>query len=714
MNKVVSRIAKACIVFLLWMCCYGAYAQQNGVAPSLTPVKSADNGIRAEMQQLDRYKQNNKEAVQQLQAFTDNYSGHKTTTGIPDTTCTITIPVVIHVFHPAGSLGVPMSQINYAMNDLNVNFAGADADYTTVDPTFAAVKSYTKFRWKLAQTDPKGNPTTGVVYYQDKQSGFGNGTGYDKEIRTCAWDNKKYFNIYVMNDLYANNVTNNSGVAWYPNTTMSDSQVAREVYNYVYLGSGGSSYGYLEFNETFTHEAGHWLNLAHTFDGLSCSGPGDYVADTPPTDSIAAGCNGVRCGGPINGENYMDYNNTCLKNFTIGQNTRMEAAAASPSRFSIWQYDNLVATGVLSPTSTNPCVMANKFFAYSKTMLDEDVANNGTIEAPPVKIYACAGTQFVKLGMALTAGSDYTIINVPAGLTASIVTAPDGKSATLTFSGSAVAHDAINSVSNVVLTFTNPAVVGGAVSAITNYTTTFQIRFKDPWTYTCDSLNISATSLTTWTRFETAGPIPRYYGLWYDAGSYYLENYGRAIITAGSGSDNIIFLPAGTSIGPSGPWRAGGSQGVLYSSSYPALDGTTGYVGFRMQAGNDFYYGWMHISVSSTTGITLINYQYCNKPNTAITAGSLCSVPLGVAATQPETEALVYPNPTTGMLYITNLVKESEITILDITGRTIAKVTPGSTHADIDLSAYTRSNGTYIIRIVSGDKTTVSRVVLNR
>ncbi len=454
------------------------------------------------------------------------------------------------------------------------------------------------------------------------------------------------------------------------------------------------------------------MNLIHTFDGTSCGGPGDYVADTPPTDLVAAGCNAVQCTGLINGENYMDYNNKCLKNFTVDQNTRMEAASLHPGRSPIWQYDNLVATGVLSPTSTNACVTATKFFSYSKTTLDEHDNNDGSIETPPVTIYACAGTQFVKTSATLVAGSDYTVINVPAGLSASIVTSADGKSATLTMTGNATSHMGSNSISNMVLTFTDAAIVGGGASSITNYTKTFSINFKDPWTYTCESPNITTTSASVWNKIETKGPIPRFYGLWYDAGKYYLENYGRAIITLDTNSDNIVFLPAGTNIGPAGPWRAGGKQGVLHSPAYTALDNSTGYVGFRMQAGNDYYYGWMKISVASATGITLLEYQYCNKPNTAVVAGSVCGAPLAVDEHVREQTPVIYPNPSSCQLIISGIGNEHTVMVSDIAGRILLTTNGRSSEQVIDLRANGLNNGTYIIKVVSGNQVTVKRFVL--
>jgi len=621
------KILTTLSLFLCFLCTQ-LVAQTGSTAPSLIEHASPDHGISREIATLAQqvasdpgyaetewWMQQYLEAAQQKKAEFGN--------ALPDTSCILTIPIVFHVFHPNGSAGVPFSQIDYAMQDLNRTFAGADADYLTVNAAFDGVKSYTRIRFALAKIDPKGNPTNGIVYYQDRQSGFGNGWGYDPQIASCAWDNYKYFNVYIMHDLYANNVTNNSGIAWYPSTFMSDYKIARVVYNYVYFGYGGSSYNNLDFNQTFTHECGHYLHLIHTFEGGNCASAGDQCADTPPTDVAGAGCNAVRCGGLINGENYMDYNTSCYKNFTMDQNTRMEAALTSPSRQPLWQYDNLVATGLLDPKSEHSCVMAQAFFAYSKTKLVEDIANDGSIEMPPVIIYACGGAEFALQGAPLQEGLHYTISNIPAGLSTSIVSAADGKSATLTLVGIALQHDAANSISNIILTFSNEAVVGSNAANILNYTSTFNLTFLRPWRTICSTETLTTTENSSWNQFETTGPIPRYYGLWYNAGSYYLENYGRGIITTSVNSDNIQFLSAGAAIGATSPWRMGGNQGVLFAPNYPDLNNQTGYVGFRMQAGKDFFYGWMLISVSSTNGITLLEYQYNEKPNEPILAGAL-------------------------------------------------------------------------------------------
>lgn len=48
-----------------------------------------------------------------------------------------------------------------------------------------------------------------------------------------------------------------------------------------YTVPGGTNDGITYKGQIAVHEVGHWLSLLHTFDGLSCDGPGDYIADTP-------------------------------------------------------------------------------------------------------------------------------------------------------------------------------------------------------------------------------------------------------------------------------------------------------------------------------------------------------------------------------------------------------------------------------------------------
>ena len=63
---------------------------------------------------------------------------------------------------------------------------------------------------------------------------------------------------------------------------------------------------------TVVHESGYWMGFLHTFEGMDCKGPGDYIADTPCEAIPTNGCpeNKDKCpdqprNDPIH--DFMDY-----------------------------------------------------------------------------------------------------------------------------------------------------------------------------------------------------------------------------------------------------------------------------------------------------------------------------------------------------------------------------------------------------------------------
>jgi hypothetical protein len=305
------------------------------------------------------YQQNPQSVTERLafEEFTKQFVQSK---GLSKTTAdSFIIPVVFHVYGTTQSgktVNDPL--IKLALKGVNDDFNGLNSDFNTVHTSFMGIRGTIKFRFALAQKDPSGNPTTGILYYPTK-SGYGK-TTVDAQIAADAWDNTKYMNVYIQNDLYDNAVYNNSGIAWYPNMSMTTAGTARVVYNGAYLATNNTVNP--EFASVLTHEFSHFFNLIHTFEG-GCVAPNDSLTDTPPC-TTAQGCHTtsttnapLNCNSQlINAENYMDYNTNCYKMFTQGQIARITAATQHPARFSLWQESNLVATGIHFPTGVTQAV----------------------------------------------------------------------------------------------------------------------------------------------------------------------------------------------------------------------------------------------------------------------------------------------------------------------------------------------------------------------
>ncbi len=119
------------------------------------------------------------------------------------------------------------------------------------------------------------------------------------------------------------------GFAYYPSITSSN---RFEVLDGVVIHYGslpGGFIGNYNLGYTATHEVGHYLGLAHTFE-KGCIGHGDYVDDTPAMLVPTSGCPANKDTCPRDAgldpvHNYMDYSyDICYTEFTPGQTERMQ------------------------------------------------------------------------------------------------------------------------------------------------------------------------------------------------------------------------------------------------------------------------------------------------------------------------------------------------------------------------------------------------------
>ncbi|MCG8475918.1 MAG: PKD domain-containing protein [Cytophagales bacterium] len=531
---------------------------------------------------------------------------------------TYTIPVVFHVFGTDfAGYSVTEQIIQTALEKVNEDYQGLNDDYDDVLPLFAPIRQPMSISFKLAKIDPNGNPTTGITF-NPVRAGFGNGGGYDNQIQQFAWDNYKYMNVYIMLDLYADGDYYNSGVAWYPNTYMSDNNLARVVYNGRYLYGNTNK----EFASVLTHEFGHWLDLRHTFEG-GCVTPGsssngDLIADTPPTTANTGTCNTTveKCAGAgiPNGENYMDYS-SCYRMFTQGQVARMIAALNLPSRHPLWQPANLAATGV------NENMGAHLLFS-NNNLLEAD-PNDGSV-AGQVSIEAKGGITFAQTGI-LTQGVHFTAQNVPAGLTMQVLVNTSTE-AQISFSGNASSHLPSNNIADVGITFLDAAIDGGVGNVLNPSYSDISLTFFAPYQIVYNDVSdLTVNSGNTWEFFRIVSGNAGNYGLWIHEGNLRFETYKKDMVCEG-GTRNISVLEYGTMIEDGSNWIAGGDypdEHYVRTGSYTAWDGRTAYMGFRFTTDSGkLLSGWFRISVNSTgTAYTLLDYAYNETPNGSIQAG---------------------------------------------------------------------------------------------
>lgn len=133
--------------------------------------------------------------------------------------------------------------------------------------------------------------------------------------------------------------------------------------------------------EIIVHELHHYLGIYHTFSG-SCTGDGDFCADTPPTDS-PSGCNlsQQKCGGLVMVQNVMDYAH-CGTGQTHDQVARATATLIG-LRNQLWNSGTCSGTpGNTPPTCSITFPTNNQNFPSSPSNITINVSStdaNGTV-----------------------------------------------------------------------------------------------------------------------------------------------------------------------------------------------------------------------------------------------------------------------------------------------------------------------------------------------
>ncbi|MBU3677721.1 MAG: hypothetical protein FGM54_11165, partial [Chitinophagaceae bacterium] len=281
----------------------------------------ASHDIHQQMLQSDPQYAANREAIEkQTERFV---SEGKKLRGVK------TIPVVFHVVYRTAAENISDAQILSQIDILNKDFRKLNTDWVNTPAPFINSVADCGVQFCLAQVDPNGNPTTGIVrvptsiveFIADEKVKFTAQGGDD------AWDRDKYLNIWVCNM---------KGYLGYSSFPGSPANLDGIVVQHNAFGTGGNTLYPYNLGRTATHEIGHWMNLYHIWgsDGTGCYGS-DQVDDTPNQAGYNGSCPTfpkISCNNGPNGDmfmNYMDYTiDGCMYMFTNGQKLRIDATFA--------------------------------------------------------------------------------------------------------------------------------------------------------------------------------------------------------------------------------------------------------------------------------------------------------------------------------------------------------------------------------------------------
>lgn len=300
-------------------------------------------------------------------------SENSTKHNLSDTT--LTIPVVVHIIHNNGSENISDVKVKNAIQWINDGLQHQN-HYESEQGAAANIQLC------LAQRDPNGKETNGIVRYVSDYTDMNLDHGLDSIVRLASWDTKQYLNIRFVRTVCNGLACNLGGFAFLPNAHGLKKDG-------IYLAA--QSFG-LDADHTVTaiHELGHYLGLYHTFEkgckNDNCLVDGDKVCDTPPQGSVLGLCSSgsvnsctsdeddssvnnpfraISLGGlgdqDDDKSNFMDYSDLrCQKHFTQGQVDRMRT-------FLVNERASLLNSLVCTPPCKDTVLAA---FTLSDTLID--------------------------------------------------------------------------------------------------------------------------------------------------------------------------------------------------------------------------------------------------------------------------------------------------------------------------------------------------------
>ncbi len=315
--------------------------------------------------------------------FTNNYEYiyDVARSHISTNTETYYIPVVFHVVYNNNDQNIPDSVLHSQIEVLNEDYRRLNANASETRDEFLEFAGDANIEFFLANIDPNGNPTNGIInQYTERDEFLLIEDIFSTEIAlddvkssetggSDAWNTNEYLNIWICNigalDIGGYELGQVFGYAYppvniddallelagsgntpdWPTEMLSDDEnVQGVVLHYSAVGRNNpqaNTDGMTENNQgkTAVHEIAHYLGLRHIWgDGNAFFGEDgcnvdDGISDTPNASDQAGyvcdlsknTCSGDTFGSTGNDlpdmvENYMDYSpDNCMNIFTNGQ-----------------------------------------------------------------------------------------------------------------------------------------------------------------------------------------------------------------------------------------------------------------------------------------------------------------------------------------------------------------------------------------------------------
>jgi hypothetical protein len=272
----------------------------------------------------------------------------------------LTVPVVFHILYNNSSQNISTAQILSQLKVLNDDFRRMNQDASQTPAAFRPAAADCRIMFCLAQVDPRGRPSSGIIRRQTSRQSF----TYDDAMKFTAaggddaWDSRKYLNVWICNM--------QGGSLGYATPPGSPADKDGVVIQFNAFGTIGNLQANFNKGRTTTHEVAHWMGLKHIWGDATCGDDGIY--DTPQQEYYHNGCPSFpqmsACSPNNNGDmymNFMDYtHDACMNLFTHGQKVKMRGVFAvnGPRNSFLFSFacDSTLATGAPLPQDTTTII----------------------------------------------------------------------------------------------------------------------------------------------------------------------------------------------------------------------------------------------------------------------------------------------------------------------------------------------------------------------